>query len=137
MYLSPADEDRLRVFAAAELARRWVARGLRLNAPEAIALACDEMHLAARAGGSFDEVLAAGRRAVQPDELLPGVADLVAGGPAQPPLPARLVRPPMGAVARQRKKAAASRTPAADRALSTPTWSARNPMAGGPARKAA
>jgi urease subunit gamma/beta len=51
MYLSPADEDRLRVFAAAELARRSVARGLRLNAPEAIALACDEMHLAARAGG--------------------------------------------------------------------------------------
>jgi urease gamma subunit len=77
MYLSPADEDRLRVFAAAELARRSVARGLRLNAPEAIALACDEMHLAARAGGSFDEVLAAGRRAVQPGELLPGVADLV------------------------------------------------------------
>ncbi|HXZ73482.1 MAG TPA: urease subunit gamma, partial [Streptosporangiaceae bacterium] len=42
MYLSPADEDRLRVFAAAELARRTLARGLRLNAPEAVALACDE-----------------------------------------------------------------------------------------------
>ena len=61
MYLSPADEERLRVFAAAELARRTVARGLRLNAPEAVALACDEMHLAARAGGSFDDVLAAGQ----------------------------------------------------------------------------
>ena len=32
MYLSPADADRLRVFAAAELARRTLARGLRLNA---------------------------------------------------------------------------------------------------------
>src|SRR5438128_4300146 len=31
-----------------------------------------------RSGGSFDEVLAAGRRAVLPGELLPGVADLVA-----------------------------------------------------------
>jgi len=77
MYLSPADEERLRVFAAAELARRTIARGLRLNAPEAVALACDEMHLAARAGGSFDDVLAAGRRAVSPAGLLPGVAELV------------------------------------------------------------
>jgi urease subunit gamma/beta len=77
MYLSPADEERLRVFAAAELARRTTARGLRLNAPEAIALACDEMHLAARAGGSLDGVLAAGRSAVSPADLLPGVADLV------------------------------------------------------------
>src|SRR6266581_6496220 len=77
MYLSPADEERLRVFMAAELARRSIARGLRLNAPEAVALACDEMHLAARSGGSFGEVLAAGRRAVQPGELLPGVAGLV------------------------------------------------------------
>jgi urease subunit gamma/beta len=77
MYLSPADEDRLRVFAAAELARRTLARGLRLNAPEAVALACDEMHLAARAGGAPGDVLAAGRRAVSPADLLPGVADLV------------------------------------------------------------
>src|SRR6266536_2048278 len=76
MYLSPADEERLRVFTAAELARRTIARGLRLNAPEAVALACDEMHMAARAGGSFGDVLAAGGRAVQPAELLPGVADL-------------------------------------------------------------
>jgi lysophospholipase L1-like esterase len=41
-----------------------------------------------------------------------------------------------GAVARQRKKAAASSTPAMDRPCWTPTWSPRNPMAGGPARKA-
>jgi urease subunit gamma/beta len=78
MYLSPADEDRLRVFVAAELARRTAARGLALNAPEAIALVCDEMHLAARGGGSFGDVLAAGRRAAASARLLPGVAELVA-----------------------------------------------------------
>jgi urease subunit gamma/beta len=77
MYLSPADEERLRIFTAAELARRTLARGLRLNAPEAVALACDEMHLAARAGGSFGDVLTAGMRAVSPAGLLPGVAGLV------------------------------------------------------------
>jgi urease subunit gamma/beta len=77
MYLSPTEEDRLRIFAAAELARRVLARGLKLNAPEATAVTCDEMHLAARAGASFEEVLEVGQRAVQADQLIPGVADLV------------------------------------------------------------
>jgi urease subunit gamma/beta len=77
MYLSPADEERLLVFVAAELARRTAARGLALNAPEAIALVCDEMHLAARGGGSFGDVLAAGRSAAASARLLPGVAELV------------------------------------------------------------
>ena len=77
MYLSPVDEERLRVFVAAELARRTAARGLALNAPEATALVCDEMHLAARGGGSFHDVLAAGRRAAASAELLLGVAELV------------------------------------------------------------
>ena len=77
MYLNPTEEDRLRVFAAAELARRTLARGLALNAPEATALICDEMHLAARAGASFDEVLEAGRRAVAADRLMTGAAELI------------------------------------------------------------
>jgi urease subunit gamma/beta len=77
MYLNPTEEERLRIFAAAELARRALALGLRLNAPEATALVCDEMHMAARAGASFDGVLEAGRGAVRPEQLIPGVADLV------------------------------------------------------------
>jgi urease subunit gamma/beta len=77
MNLNPTEEDRLRVFVAAELARRTLARGLRLNAPEATALICDEMHLTARSGATFDEVLDAGRRALEVDQLMPGVAELV------------------------------------------------------------
>jgi urease subunit gamma/beta len=77
VHLSPTEEDRLRVFAAAELARRSLARGLRLNAPEAIALVCDEIHLAARGGASWDEAAKAGRRALGPSQVLPGVADIV------------------------------------------------------------
>lgn len=50
-------------------------RGLRLNAPEAVALVCDEMHLAARGGASFDEVVIAGREAVSAEQVLPGVAN--------------------------------------------------------------
>jgi urease subunit gamma/beta len=77
MYLNPTEQDRLQVFVAAELARRTLALGLRLNAPEVTALICDEMHMAARAGASFDGVLEAGRRAARADQLLTGVADLV------------------------------------------------------------
>lgn len=77
MYLSPTEQDRLLVFAAAELARRVLARGRRLNAPEGVALICDEMHAAARDGASYQEVLAAGRRALRPEQVLDGVHDLV------------------------------------------------------------
>jgi urease subunit gamma/beta len=74
--LTPTEEDRLRIFSAAELARRTLARGLQLNAPEAIALACDEMHAAARDGASYEDVLRAGHAAVGPDRVLEGVADV-------------------------------------------------------------
>jgi len=77
MRLTPTEEERLRVFTAAELARSTLARGLQLNAPEAIALVCDEMHAAGRGGASFDEVVAAGRAAVGPDQVLEGVAGIV------------------------------------------------------------
>ena len=77
MRLTPTEEERLRIFTAAELARATLARGLRLNAPEAIALVCDEMHAAGRGGGSFDEVAAAGRAAVGPEQVLDGVAGIV------------------------------------------------------------
>ncbi|HJV04497.1 MAG TPA: urease subunit beta [Actinomycetota bacterium] len=77
MHLSPTEEDRLRVFTAAELARRTLARGLKLNAPEATALICDEMHAAARAGASFGEVLEAGRGALRVDQVMDGVPELV------------------------------------------------------------
>ena len=58
MQLNPTEQDRLLVFTTAQLARETLARGLPLNAPEAIALVCDEMHLAARAGASYDDVVA-------------------------------------------------------------------------------
>ncbi len=77
MNLGPTELARLLVFQVAEMARRNRAAGLSLNAPEAIAIACDEMHVAARAGASFEEVHRAGYRSVTPDDLMEGVADLI------------------------------------------------------------
>ena len=71
------EEERLLIFSAAELARRHRDRGLLLNAPEAIAVICDAMLDAARAGGSYAEVESAGRGAVAPADVLDGVRELV------------------------------------------------------------
>ena len=77
MRLTDWERDRLLIFTAAELARRRVSAGLKLNAPEAIALICDAMLEAARAGASYEETAAAGRDAVKPAEVMDGVPALV------------------------------------------------------------
>ncbi len=77
MYLTQSEEERLTIFTAAGLARRSLADGARLNAPEATALICDEMHRAARRGADADGVLAAGRAAVRRADLMDGIPALV------------------------------------------------------------
>jgi urease subunit gamma/beta len=78
MQLNPTDQDRLLVFATAQLARETLARGLALNAPEAIALVCDEMHLAARAGAAYEQVVNTGRAIAEHTPVLEGVATIAA-----------------------------------------------------------
>ena len=77
MRLTPWEEERLLIFSAAELARRHRAARLALNAPEAIALMCDAMLEAARAGASYADVEAAGLAAVAPSDVMPGVRELI------------------------------------------------------------
>jgi urease subunit gamma/beta len=77
MRLTAWEEERLLIFTAAELARHHRDRGLLLNAPEVVAIICDAMLDAARAGASYAEVERAGREAVTADQALPGVAALV------------------------------------------------------------
>jgi urease subunit gamma/beta len=77
MRLTAWEEERLLIFTAAELARRHRAAGLLLNQPEAVALICDAMLEAARAGASFGEVEAVGRSAVGSGEVIDGVRTLV------------------------------------------------------------
>ncbi len=77
MRLTAWEEERLLIVTAAELARRHRDRGLLLNAPEVVALICDAMLEAARAGATYDQTEAAGREAVTAEQALPGVAALV------------------------------------------------------------
>ncbi len=77
MRLTPTDRDRLLIFTAAELARTRRARGLRLNIPEATALIADTVCEAARDGARLMEAAAAGAAVLGPDDVLPGVIDVV------------------------------------------------------------
>ncbi|MFI8994196.1 urease subunit gamma [Streptomyces sp. NPDC053542] len=77
MRLTPTERDRLLLFGAAELARARRARGLKLNVPEATALVADTVCEVARDGGRLADAIAAARAVLGPDDVLPGVADVV------------------------------------------------------------
>lgn len=77
MRLTPTERDRLLLFGAAELARARRARGLKLNVPEATALIADTVCEAARDGLRLAEAIEAARGVLGPDDVLPGVADVV------------------------------------------------------------
>ncbi|MGW8761491.1 urease subunit gamma [Streptomyces sp. NPDC055815] len=77
MPLTPTERDRLLLFTAAQLARTRLERGLRLNVPEATALIADTVCEAARDGLHLAEALDRGRGVLGPDDVLPGVTDVV------------------------------------------------------------
>ncbi|MCX5560994.1 urease subunit gamma [Streptomyces sp. NBC_00038] len=77
MRLTPTERDRLLLFGAAELARSRRARGVRLNVPEATALIADTVCEAARDGRRLAEAIERARSVLGPDDVLPGVADIV------------------------------------------------------------
>lgn len=77
MMLTPTEQERLTIFAAAEMARRNMARGIKLSQPEAVAYICDELMLGARQGASLAELIGRGSRLLTTDDVLPQVAKLV------------------------------------------------------------
>ena len=77
MHLTPRERERLLLAAAADLARRRLARGAPLGATEAVALVCDEICEMAWDGVPLAEVIDRARNVLAPGALLPGVPSLV------------------------------------------------------------
>lgn len=77
MALNPKELDRLLVFTAAELARRRLARGIKLNHPEAVALLTDEIFEAAREGQTVEQVVTHAGSVLSKDDVMPGVAEMI------------------------------------------------------------
>src|ERR1700751_6156704 len=79
MHLTPREEERLLLAAAADLARRRLARGTGLGATEAVALVCDEVCEMAWDGVPLPDIVARARSVVPLSALLPRVPSLVPG----------------------------------------------------------
>lgn len=77
MKLTPKEIDRLTVFTLAELARRHLARGLKLNHPESVALIADEVFEGARAGLPYAEVVARAGAILNRNDVMEGIAEMI------------------------------------------------------------
>jgi urease subunit gamma len=77
MDLSPREKDKLLIFTASLLAERRLARGLKLNHPEAVALITAAILEGARDGRSVAELMAHGRTILGRHQVMDGVAELI------------------------------------------------------------
>jgi urease subunit gamma/beta len=77
MNLTPTEMDRLTIFTAAELARRYRTLGIKLSHPEAVALITDEVMTAARRDLPYAEIRDLAGRLLTSDDVQPGVAEMI------------------------------------------------------------
>lgn len=78
MHLSPRDLDKLQLHQAGFLAQKRLARGLRLNYPEAVALIASQLLEFIREDRSVAELMNLGRKFLGRNQVLPGVPSMVA-----------------------------------------------------------
>lgn len=77
MQLTPREKDKLLVSMAAEVARKRLSRGVKLNHPEAIALITDYVVEGARDGRAVSDLMSAGAQVVSREQVMDGVADII------------------------------------------------------------
>jgi urease subunit gamma/beta len=77
MRLSPRDLDKLVLHQAGFLAQKRLARGLRLNYPESVALVATVLLEWIRDGRSVSELMDKGRRILGRREVMPGVPEMI------------------------------------------------------------
>src|SRR5262249_10814000 len=87
MHLTPRERDKLMVALAAFVARGRLARGLRLNYPESVALITNAVLEGARGGKSVAELMAEGGRTLTRDQGQEGVAGVIEEVDVAPLLP--------------------------------------------------
>ena len=77
MELTPREKDKLLLFAAALLAERRLARGLRLNYPEAVAYISSAIMEGARDGRSVAELMSFGATLLERSQVMEGVPEMI------------------------------------------------------------
>ena len=77
MQLTTSEKDKLLVAMAAEVARKRLARGVKLNHPEAIALITEAVVEGARDGRSVADMMEAGAQVLTRDHVMDGIAEMI------------------------------------------------------------
>jgi len=77
MHLTPRELDKLLLHGAGVLAQKRLARGLRLNYPEAVALLATQLLELIRDGKSVAELMDVGRRVLGRAQVMSGVPEMV------------------------------------------------------------
>jgi urease subunit gamma len=77
MHLTPREKDKLLIAMAAEVARRRLKRGVKLNHPEAVALITDHVVEGARDGRSVADLMRDGAKVVRRSQVMDGIAEMV------------------------------------------------------------
>jgi urease gamma subunit len=77
VHLTPREKDKLLVSMAAMVARRRLARGIKLNYPEAVALITDVVVEGARDGKSVATLMRDGGMVLTTDQVMDGVAAMI------------------------------------------------------------
>jgi len=75
--LSPREREKLLIVVAADLARRRLARGLKLNYPEAVAMITYEIIEGARDGRSVADLMSFGTTVLKPAQVMEGVPEML------------------------------------------------------------
>ena len=77
MNLTPREKDKLLVAMAAEVARKRLKRGVKLNHPEAIALITDYVVEGARDGRTVASLMRDGAKVLKASQVMDGVAEMI------------------------------------------------------------
>lgn len=77
MDLTPREKDKLLIFTAGLLAERRLARGLKLNYPEAVALISAAIMEGARDGKSVAQLMSDGATILTRADVMDGIADMI------------------------------------------------------------
>ncbi|MGJ8642965.1 MAG: urease subunit gamma [Luteolibacter sp.] len=77
MHLSPREQEKLLIVVAADLARRRMDRGLKLNHPEAVAFITAEILEGARDGKTVSELMSYGTTLLSRDKVMEGVPEMI------------------------------------------------------------
>ena len=77
MNLTPRERDKLMIAVAAMVARARLARGVRLNYPESIALISDFIMERARDGASVADLMSEGGKVLSREQVMEGIPEMI------------------------------------------------------------